>query len=48
MVTSLTENVAAILISFGGPQPLEVWSQRMTGLMERYAEGRDLRAEIVT
>jgi DNA/RNA-binding domain of Phe-tRNA-synthetase-like protein len=48
MVTSLTENVAAMLISFGGPQPLEVWSQRMTGLMERYAEGRDLRAEIVT
>jgi hypothetical protein len=48
MVTSSTENVAAMLISFGGPQPLEVWSQRMTGLMERYAEGRDLRVEIVT
>ena len=48
MVTSSTENVAAILISFGGPQPLEVWCRRMTGLMERYAEGRELRTELVT
>jgi DNA/RNA-binding domain of Phe-tRNA-synthetase-like protein len=48
MVTSSTESVAAILISFGGPQPLEVWCRRMSGLMERYAEGRELRTEIVT
>jgi DNA/RNA-binding domain of Phe-tRNA-synthetase-like protein len=48
MVTSSTESVAAILISFGGPQPLEVWCRRMTGLLERYAEGRELRTEIVT
>jgi DNA/RNA-binding domain of Phe-tRNA-synthetase-like protein len=48
MVTSSTESVAAILISFGGPQPLEVWCRRMTGLMERYAAGQELRAEIVS
>jgi DNA/RNA-binding domain of Phe-tRNA-synthetase-like protein len=48
MVTSSTENVAAILISFGGPQPLEVWCRRMTGLMEHYAEGSELRTEIIT
>jgi len=48
MVTLSTESVAAILISFGGPQPLEVWCKRMTGLMERYAEGRELRTEVVT
>ncbi|HEV2103791.1 MAG TPA: phenylalanine--tRNA ligase beta subunit-related protein [Candidatus Acidoferrum sp.] len=48
MVTPSTENVAAILISFGGPQPLDVWYKRMISLLERYAEGRDLRAEIVT
>src|SRR6202041_3539432 len=47
MVTSPTENVAAILISFGGPQPLEVWCRRMTGLLERYAEGRELRTEVI-
>src|SRR6202166_1478292 len=43
MVAPSTESVAAILISFSGPQPLEVWCRRMTGLMERYAEGRELR-----
>jgi DNA/RNA-binding domain of Phe-tRNA-synthetase-like protein len=48
MVTASTENVAAILISFGGPQPLDVWCKRMTGLLERFAEGVNLRAEVVT
>jgi len=24
-----------------------VWCRRMTGLMERYAEGRDLRIEVI-
>jgi DNA/RNA-binding domain of Phe-tRNA-synthetase-like protein len=48
MVTSSTKNVAAILISFGGPQPLDVWCKRIAGLLERYAEGRELRTEIVT
>src|SRR5713226_1655710 len=32
MVASSTESVVAILISFGGPQPLEVWCRRMIGL----------------
>ena len=48
MVTPTTESVVAILISFGGPQTLEVWCKRMTGLMERYAGGRELRTEVVT
>lgn len=48
MVTSSTERVAAILISFGGPQPLDVWCKRLTGLMERYAQGRELRSDIIT
>jgi hypothetical protein len=47
MVTSSTESVAAILISFGGPQPLDVWCKRLTGLLERYAEGRESQTEIV-
>ena len=47
MVSSSTENVAAILISFGGAQPLAVWSRRMSALFERYAEGRDIRTEVV-
>jgi DNA/RNA-binding domain of Phe-tRNA-synthetase-like protein len=47
MVTSSTENAAAVLISFGGPQPLEGWSKRMTGLIERFAEGREFRTEVI-
>jgi DNA/RNA-binding domain of Phe-tRNA-synthetase-like protein len=48
MVTAATENVAAILISFGGPQPLGVWCQRLCALFEKYTEGRETRTEIVT
>ncbi len=48
MVTASTQNVAAILISFGGPQPLVVWCQRLSALFERYAQGRDLRTEVIT
>lgn len=47
MVTPGTENVAAILISFGGPQPLDAWCRRMSTLLEKYAGGRELRTEIV-
>jgi DNA/RNA-binding domain of Phe-tRNA-synthetase-like protein len=47
MVTPVTENVAAILISFGGPQPLDAWCRRMSALLEKYAEGRDLHTEFV-
>jgi len=47
MVTPATEQVAAILISFGGPQPLDAWCSRMTTLLEKYAEGREVRTEVV-
>ena len=48
MVTPSTERVAAILISFGGPQPLDAWCRRMSVLFEKYAEGREIKTEIVT
>jgi DNA/RNA-binding domain of Phe-tRNA-synthetase-like protein len=48
MVTASTERVAAILISFGGQQSLDAWGHRMTSLFEKYAEGREIRTEIVT
>jgi len=48
MVTSATERVAVILISFGGPQPLEAWCLRMSALFKKYAEGRELTTDIVT
>jgi len=48
MVTSSTERAAAILISFGGQQPLDAWCRRMSALFEKYAGGRELRTDIVT
>ena len=48
MVTAATKSVAAILVSFGGPQPLAVWSQRMSALFERYAQGQDMGTEVIT
>jgi DNA/RNA-binding domain of Phe-tRNA-synthetase-like protein len=47
MVTPTTENVAAILISFGGLQPLDAWCRRMAALLEKYAAGRELQTEFV-
>ena len=48
MVTPSTERVAAILISFGGPQSLDAWCRRMSVLFEKYAEGREIRIDTVT
>ena len=48
MVTPATENVAAILISFAGPQPLDAWCRRMSALFEKYAEGRAKSIEFVS
>ena len=47
MVTPSTERVAAILISFGGPQPLDAWCRRMATLLERYAEGKQIFVETI-
>ena len=47
MVTPTTENVAAILISFGGLQPLDAWCRRLGVLLEKYAAGRELQTEFV-
>ena len=47
MVTTSTERVAAVIISFGGQQPLPAWCTRMIQLLERYAEGRDPQTEII-
>jgi hypothetical protein len=41
MVTAETTNVLAIIVSFGGPENLGTWMQRMVALLERYAQGRE-------
>ena len=46
MVTATTTRVAAILISFGGAEGLEASCQRMSTLLQKYANGRDIHFEI--
>jgi len=47
MVTSATAHVAAVLISFGGPEGLQTSCERMAALFTQYAEGKDAQIEIV-
>ena len=46
MVTATTKNVAAILISFGGAEGLESSGQRMTSLLQKYAQGREIQFQV--
>jgi DNA/RNA-binding domain of Phe-tRNA-synthetase-like protein len=46
MVTSATRNVAAILVSFGGAEGLQSSCQRMTSLLQRYAEGQEIQFRV--
>jgi DNA/RNA-binding domain of Phe-tRNA-synthetase-like protein len=46
MVTSVTQIIAAILVSFGGAEGLESSCQRMTSLLQKYAKGEDVQFQI--
>ena len=46
MVTSATKTIAAILVSFGGAEGLESSCQRMTSLLQKYAQGEDAQFQI--
>ncbi len=48
MVTPATKRIAAIFVAFGGSDTLERWGQRMTTLLQEYAQGRDLETAIVS
>jgi len=43
MVTSSTREVAAILVSFGGAEGLQSSCQRMSSLLQKYAEGQQIQ-----
>src|SRR5271165_1152658 len=47
MVTAETTRVLAILVSFGGAEGLESSGQRMSALLERYAQGREFTSVVV-
>jgi DNA/RNA-binding domain of Phe-tRNA-synthetase-like protein len=46
MVTSATQHIVAILVSFAGAEGLESSCQRMSSLLQKYAEGQDIQCQI--
>lgn len=47
MVTSKTEGILAVIISFGGPEGLDRWAQRMSALLTEYAAAQNVDIRIV-
>lgn len=46
MVTPATQDIAAVLVSFGGAEGLESSCQRMSTLLNKYAQGQDIQFQI--
>jgi len=47
MVTTETKRVVAAVISFGGRDGLQRWTQRLSDLFQRYASGNSVEQEIL-
>jgi len=47
MVTSETKQVLAIIISFGGKEGLERWTQRMVELFQHFAAGQECETTVL-
>ena len=48
MVTSSTQKVLAILISFGGADGLDNAGRCLSELLQKYADGRDIHLEVIS
>jgi DNA/RNA-binding domain of Phe-tRNA-synthetase-like protein len=48
MVTENTQRVLAIIVSFGGPNGLEQWNQRLSELLAAHAAGQAIEACVVS
>jgi DNA/RNA-binding domain of Phe-tRNA-synthetase-like protein len=48
MVTSETKNVLAVIISFGGKEGLDRWTQRMSELLAQHASGSGCETQIIS
>ena len=48
MVTAATKEVLAVIVSFGGAENLERWTQRLGTLLQQYALGTEIAANIVS
>jgi DNA/RNA-binding domain of Phe-tRNA-synthetase-like protein len=47
MVTAETREVLAVIVSFGGAENLERWTQRLGALLQQYASGTEMVTKIV-
>ena len=47
MVTAETRQVLAVMVSFGGAEGLDRWTQRMFALLTQYASGRDIEIQMI-
>jgi DNA/RNA-binding domain of Phe-tRNA-synthetase-like protein len=47
MVTSKTEGILAVIVSFAGPEGLDQWTQRMSALLVQYAAAQNVETRIV-
>jgi DNA/RNA-binding domain of Phe-tRNA-synthetase-like protein len=47
MVTAATKEVLAIIVSFGGAENLDRWTQRLGALLQQYASGTEIVRNIV-
>jgi DNA/RNA-binding domain of Phe-tRNA-synthetase-like protein len=48
MVTAATKEVLAVIVSFGGPENLDRWTQRLGALLQQYASGTEIAANIIS
>jgi hypothetical protein len=47
MVTAETKEVLAVIVSFGGSEGLERWTQRLGSLLQQYAAGAEITTNLV-
>ena len=47
MVTAATKHVLAVIISFGGAEGLDRWTQRMSALLTQYAAGQEVVTRVI-
>jgi len=48
MVTAATKEVLAVIVSFGGAENLERWTQRLGALLQQHASGTEIVTNIVS
>jgi DNA/RNA-binding domain of Phe-tRNA-synthetase-like protein len=48
MVTTETKEVLAVIVSFGGAESLDRWTQRLGALLQQYAAGNEIAISIVS